>query len=89
MALDDDTFNLLRASVQRFVIERLIPAQDYVEENDSIPDDIVSDIKEMGLYGLSIPEEYGGIGLSMAPIGVLLVTLPSGEVGEYWPFVSP
>ncbi|EEW56552.1 acyl-CoA dehydrogenase [Ruegeria sp. TrichCH4B] len=66
MALDDDTFNLLRASVQRFVIERLIPAEDYVEENDSIPDDIVSDIKEMGLYGLSIPEEYGGIGLSMA-----------------------
>ena len=66
MAHDDDTFNLLRASVQRFVIERLIPAEDYVEENDSIPDDIVSDIKEMGLYGLSIPEEYGGIGLSMA-----------------------
>ncbi len=66
MALDDDTFNLLRASVQRFVSERLIPAEDYVEENDNIPEDIVSDIKEMGLYGLSIPEEYGGIGLSMA-----------------------
>lgn len=66
MSLDPETFQLLKASVQRFVQERLVPAEDQVEELDDIPEDIVSDMKELGLFGISIPEEYGGIGLSMA-----------------------
>jgi len=66
MSLDPETFQLLKASVQRFVQERLVPAEDVVEEHDDVPDDIVADLKELGLFGLSIPEEYGGIGLSMA-----------------------
>ena len=53
-------------SVQRFVRERLVPAEDAVEEHDEVPADIVDDMKAMGLFGLSIPEEYGGIGLSMS-----------------------
>src|SRR5690554_7254920 len=65
MALDTESFSLLRATVQRFINERLVPAEDAVEANDDIPADILSDMKEMGLYGLSIPEQYGGIGLSM------------------------
>ncbi len=65
MALDQETFELLLASVQRFVQERLMPAEDHVEEHDEVPDDIVADMKEIGLFGLSIPEEYGGIGLTM------------------------
>src|SRR5690606_6787238 len=60
-----ETFELLKASVQRFVQERLMPAEDQVEHNDEVPEDIVSDMKEIGLFGLSIPEEYGGIGLTM------------------------
>ena len=66
MALDAETFQLLKHSVQRFVAERLMPAEDRVEEHDEVPADIVDDMKELGLFGLSIPEEYGGIGLSMA-----------------------
>ena len=66
MALDPDTFQLLKATVQRFVQERLVPAENEVEEHDEVPADIVADMKELGLFGLSIPEEYGGIGLSMA-----------------------
>lgn len=66
MSLDQETFHLLKASIQRFVHERLMPAEDYVEEHDEVPDDIVADLKELGLFGLSIPEEYGGIGLSLA-----------------------
>lgn len=65
MALDQETFQLLKASVQRFVQERLVPAEDYVEEHDDVPEEIVADMKELGLFGISIPEEYGGIGLSM------------------------
>ena len=66
MAIDNESFELLLASVQRFVRERLMPAEDAVEEHDEVPAGIVEDMKEMGLFGLSIPEEYGGIGLSMS-----------------------
>ncbi len=66
MSLDQETFDLLKATVQRFVLERLMPAEDHVEEHDDIPQDIVDDMKELGLFGLSIPEEYGGIGLNMS-----------------------
>ena len=63
--MDKETFGLLRATVQRFVAERLIPAEDSLEQNDEIPADIVEEMKNLGLFGLSIPEEYGGIGLTM------------------------
>ncbi len=66
MALDPDSFELLQRSIQRFVRERLVPAEDAVEEQDEVPPEILGDMRELGLYGLSIPEEYGGIGLSMA-----------------------
>lgn len=66
MTLDTESFELLLASVQRFIQDRLVPAEDIVEETDDVPADIVEDMKEMGLFGLSIPEEYGGIGLSMS-----------------------
>jgi acyl-CoA dehydrogenase len=66
MALDNESFELLLASVQRFIKDRLVPSEDAVEEFDDVPGDIVDDMKTMGLFGLSIPEEYGGIGLSMA-----------------------
>ncbi len=65
MAIDNESFDLLLASVQRFVRERLIPAENAVEEQDEVPADIVQDMKDMGLFGLSIPEAYGGIRLSM------------------------
>jgi acyl-CoA dehydrogenase len=66
MALDTESFDLLLASVQRFIAERLVPAENIVEELDDVPSDIVEDMKDMGLFGLSIPEEYGGVGLSMS-----------------------
>ena len=66
MSLDQETFALLTASVQRFVRERLMPAEDQVEASDEVPQDIIDDMRELGLFGLSIPEQYGGIGLSMA-----------------------
>ncbi len=66
MTLDQDTFSLLNDSVRRFVRERLLPAEDQVEELNAVPDDIVADMRELGLFGLSIPEEYGGIGLSLS-----------------------
>jgi acyl-CoA dehydrogenase len=66
MALDTESFELLLPAVQRFIRDRLVPAEDYLEEHDDVPAEIVEDMKAMGLFGLSIPEEFGGIGLSMS-----------------------
>jgi acyl-CoA dehydrogenase len=65
MALDTDTRDQLLGAVRRFVAERLRPMEAAVAEADAIPDDIVAEMKALGLYGLSIPEAYGGLNLSM------------------------
>ena len=63
--MEAETYELLRSTVRRFVDERLIPAEDRVEEADEMPADIVAAMRELGLFGLSIPEPYGGLGLTM------------------------
>jgi acyl-CoA dehydrogenase len=66
MALDADTFDQLIDTIRRFVTERLRPLEAQVAENDEIPDDLIEEMKALGLFGLSIPEEFGGLGLSMS-----------------------
>lgn len=65
MSLDAESFALFKSSLQRFIQSRLMPAENQVEDDDEVPADIVADMKEMGLFGLSIPQDYGGVGLSM------------------------
>lgn len=65
MPLPADTLEQLRQTVARFVAERLIPNENRVEEEGRIPAEILAEMKELGLFGLSIPEEYGGLGLTM------------------------
>ncbi|TCJ93883.1 UNVERIFIED_ORG: acyl-CoA dehydrogenase-like protein [Anoxybacillus amylolyticus] len=52
----------LKENVRKFVREVVEPVAMDIEENDQIPQDIIEKSKEMGLFGLSIPEEYGGLG---------------------------
>jgi len=65
MALDAETRAQLIDTVRRFVTERLRPLEARVSEDDAIPDDVIAEMKALGLYGLSIPTEYGGLDLSM------------------------
>ncbi|WP_439469622.1 acyl-CoA dehydrogenase family protein [Blastomonas fulva] len=65
MALDPDIFDALIEGVRRFVTERLRPLEAQVSETDEIPDDLVQEMRELGLFGLSIGEEFGGLGLNM------------------------
>lgn len=65
MALDTETFNQLRDTISRFVAERLVPCEAEVSETDMVPERIVEEMKEIGLFGLSIPEEFGGLGLTV------------------------
>ncbi len=77
MIRDPEVFEALRDSVRRFVRERLVPAENEVAETDAIPPEIVRGMKEMGLFGLTVPEEYGGLGLTMEE--EVLVMLEMGQ----------
>ena len=65
MSLDQATRDQLIDAVRRFVSERLRPLEAQVAETDEVPDDIVAEMRELGLFGLSIPEAFGGLGLTM------------------------
>jgi acyl-CoA dehydrogenase len=65
VALDPETFDALIDTVRRFVAERLRPLEAQVADDDEVPAEVVREMRELGLFGLSIPEEYGGLGLTM------------------------
>jgi acyl-CoA dehydrogenase len=66
MALEPEVFDTLIATVRRFVAARLRPLEAQVEEADEVPADILDEMRALGLFGLSIGEEHGGLGLTMA-----------------------
>lgn len=63
--MDKDTLEQTRRELRRFVREKLVPLEKQVADEDRIPDEIRRSFADMGLYGISIPEEYGGLGLAM------------------------
>jgi acyl-CoA dehydrogenase len=62
---DQDVLDGLEETVRRFVRERLIPAEAQVENDNEIPANLVEEMRTLGLFGMSIPEAYGGLGLTM------------------------
>ena len=65
MIRDQETLNQLITLIDRFVSERLIPRETELAESGALPKDILDEMKSMGLFGLTIPEEFGGLGLTM------------------------
>ena len=71
---------LFRNTVRRFVDEQLIPAEDAVEEADAVPAAIVDQMRELGLFGISVPEEYEGLGCTMSEEAALIRELTRASV---------
>jgi acyl-CoA dehydrogenase len=65
MPLDIETRDQLLDTVRRFVREKCVPIEAKVAEEDRVPDSVIAEMRELGLFGLSIPTEYGGLGLTM------------------------
>jgi len=65
MIRDGDVLCTLTATVRRFVRERLLPAEARVEDDNAIPAELIAEMRALGLFGMSIPEDYGGLGLTM------------------------
>jgi acyl-CoA dehydrogenase len=70
----------LLADIRRFVRERAIPNEDRVEKEDRIPDELVADMRRLGTYGWSIPEPYGGAGLSTEELALAFMELSQASV---------
>jgi acyl-CoA dehydrogenase len=62
---DHDLLEQLLDTIRRFVQERLMPLENKVAEDDAIPAAVIEEMKDLGLFGMTIPEKYGGLGLSM------------------------
>lgn len=64
MSLDAETLDQLVDTIRRYVRERLVPLEQQVSREDRIPDEVIQEMREMGMFGLTIPEAYGGLGLN-------------------------
>jgi acyl-CoA dehydrogenase len=64
--MDTEVFDQFIEQLKRYVRERLIPAEAQVIADDMIPQDILNEMREMGLFGITIPEEFGGAGMNVS-----------------------
>ena len=63
--MDSDEFDDIRQAVRRYVRDEVVPLESEIEDRDEIPERVRKTAAEMGLFGFALPEEYGGLGLSM------------------------
>ena len=73
--MDLETFAQFHEQLERYVRERLLPAEKDVIANDKVPEDILAEMKEMGLFGLTVPEDHGGAGLNMTQYAQIVKTM--------------
>src|SRR5690606_2052794 len=64
--MDEDTFQVFIEQLRRYVRERLVPAEEEVIAAKRVPEAIIEEMREMGLFGITIPEEHGGSGMNTA-----------------------
>lgn len=65
MAFDAETRAALIEQVRRFVTETCVPVEAEVGEEDAVPQHVVDEMKALGLFGIAVPEQYGGLDLDM------------------------
>jgi len=78
----DDELEMIREQFRRFSLDRVAPhAHEWHLKDELIPMEIITELAEMGVFGLTIPEEYGGLGLSKASMVVVSEELSRGYIG--------
>src|SRR5262252_4208384 len=73
------------AGIRQFVERKVIPVASELERRDEYPHEIVEEMKEMGLFGCNVPEEYGGLGLSYATFAMIIEELSRGWMSVVGP----
>ena len=64
--MDAEDFRQIRDAVRQLVRESVVPREEQIEDEDRIPDDLRAQVAAMGLFGYALPEEYGGLGVTMS-----------------------
>jgi len=64
--MDAEDFRQIKDAVRQLVREEVVPLEERIEDEDRIPDQLRAQIAEMGLFGYALPEEYGGLGVTMS-----------------------
>ena len=78
----DEELEMIREQFRRFAVEKVEPfAHDWHLKDELIPMEIIDELAEMGVFGLTIPEEYGGFGLSKSSMCVVSEELSRGYIG--------
>jgi (2S)-methylsuccinyl-CoA dehydrogenase len=78
----DDELEMIRDQFRRYAEERVVPnAHDWHLRDELIPMEIIWELAELGVFGLTIPEEFGGLGLSKASMVVVSEELSRGYIG--------
>jgi acyl-CoA dehydrogenase len=73
--MDADVFEQFIEQLDRYVKERLVPAERATFEADRVPEEILTEMRDMGLFGLTIPEQYGGAGMNVSQYAKTVQTL--------------
>ena len=78
----DDELEMIREQFRKFSIDKVLPnAHEWHLNDELIPMEIIEELAELGVFGLTIPEEYGGFGLSKASMAVVSEELSRGYIG--------
>ncbi|MDQ2091194.1 acyl-CoA/acyl-ACP dehydrogenase [Marimonas arenosa] len=78
----DDELEMIREQFRRYAVEKVEPfAHDWHLKDELIPMEVIEELAEMGVFGLTIPEEYGGFGLTKAAMVVVSEELSRGYIG--------
>jgi (2S)-methylsuccinyl-CoA dehydrogenase len=78
----DEELEMIREQFRRYAVDRIIPdAHEWHLKDELIPMEIIEELAEMGVFGLTIPEEFGGLGLSKASMCVVSEELSRGYIG--------
>lgn len=78
----EEELEMIREQFRRYAVEKVEPfAHDWHLNDELIPLEVIEELAEMGVFGLTIPEEYGGFGLSKASMCVVSEELSRGYIG--------
>src|SRR6059058_2898281 len=75
-----DEQQAIKEMVHQFADEQIIPNAEHYDGEDSFPEPIVEQMKELGLFGVTIPEEYGGMGLDLTTYAMIVEELSRGWI---------
>ncbi len=77
---DPDDQQAITEMVRQFADEQILPNAEHYDHEDSFPEPIVEQMKELGLFGVTIPEEYGGMGLDLTTYAMIVEELSRGWI---------